>query len=145
MVSRVLILLFTSCVVWFGCDLFFSFQMQGSYFDVLVVFLAGTLCLVSIGLIIACRGTNEELTNGFINFICWPMMFLSEVWFSIEGSSDWVKGAAQALPLTHFLSAARKIINDGATLADVSFEMGILLLMTLVFLSIGSFFFSWTK
>jgi len=145
MVSRVLILLFTSFVVWFGCNFFFSFHMQGSYFDVFVVFLAGTICLVSLGLVIACRGTNEELTNGFINFICWPMMFLSEVWFSIEGASAWVKNVAKVLPLTYFLSAARKIINDGASLSDVSPEITILLLMSLVFLFIGSLLFSWTR
>jgi len=145
LVSRVVILLATSFLVWFGCDLFFSFQMQGSYFDAFVIFLAGTICLVSLGLIIACRGTNEELTNGAINFICWPMMFLSEVWFSIEGASPWVKSIAKALPLTHFLSAIRKIINDGATLSEVSSEMTILLVMSLVFLSIGSLLFSWTR
>jgi len=145
MVSRVLILLSTSFLVWFGCDFFFSFQMQGSYFDVFVVFLAGTICLVSLGLVIACRGTNEELTNGAINFICWPMMFLSEVWFSLEGASGWVKAVAKALPLTHFLTAARKIINDGATLGDVSSEIFILLVMSLVFLAIGSLLFSWTR
>ena len=145
LVSRVLILLATSTVVWLGCDLLFSFQMQGSYFDAFVVFFSGTLCLVSLGLIVACRGTNEELTNGVINFICWPMMFLSEVWFSIEGASAWVKTAAKALPLTHFLTAARKVINDGATLSDVSHEVFILLLMSFVFLAIGSMLFSWTK
>ena len=145
LVSRVVILLSTSFLVWFGCDFFFSFQMHGSYFDAFVVFLAGTICLVSLGLIIACRGTNEELTNGFINFICWPMMFLSEVWFSVEGASAWVKSIAKALPLTHFLSAIRKIINDGATLSQVSSEITILLVMSLIFLSIGSLLFSWTK
>ena len=145
MVSRVLILLFTSHVVWFGCDFIFSFQMQGSYFDAFVIFLVGTICLVSLGLIVACRGTNEELANGFINFICWPMMFLSEVWFSIEGASEWVKNVAKFFPLTHFLSAARKIINDGAVLSDVTFEITILLVMSVVFLSIGSVLFSWTK
>jgi len=49
------------------------------------------------------------------------------------------------LPLTHFLSAARQIINDGAGLAQVSNEIGIMSVMSLVFLSIGSIFFSWTK
>ncbi|MFH2060688.1 MAG: ABC transporter permease [Pseudomonadota bacterium] len=145
LVSRVMILALTSSLVWFGCDFIFSFNMQGSYVDIFVVFLAGTICLVSFGLIIACRGTNEELTNGIINFICWPMMFLSEVWFSIEGSSTWVQSIAKSLPLTHFLSAARKIINDGAGLAQVSSEITILMVMSLVFLSIGSIFFSWTK
>jgi ABC-2 type transport system permease protein len=145
LVSRVMILVCTSFVVWFGCDFFFSFNMHGSYLDIFVVFLAGTICLVSMGLILACRGTNEELTNGIINFICWPMMFLSEVWFSIEGASAWVKSIASAFPLTHFLSAARKIINDGATLSQVSSELTILAVMSLVFLTIGSVLFSWTR
>ena len=145
MASRLLVLISSTILVWFGCDLIFSFQMYGSYFDIFVVFLAGCICLTSLGLILACRGTNEELTNGFINFICWPMMFLSEVWFSIEGSSAWVKSVANALPLTHFLSAARKVINDGAGLAQVSFELTVLMIMTLVFLTIGSVLFSWTR
>ena len=145
LVSRVLILMATSFFVWFGCDLFFSFQMQGSYVDAFVIFLAGTICLSSLGLVLACRGTNEELTNGMINFICWPMMFLSEVWFSMEGASEWVKTVAGVLPLTHFLSALRKVINDGATLSQVSGEMTLLLVMSLVFLSIGSVLFSWTR
>lgn len=145
MISRVLVLLSTSAVVWFGADLIFHFQMNGSYLDILCVYLAGTLCLISVGLIFACRGTNEELTNGLINFVCWPMMFLSEVWFSIEGASPWVKSAAKLLPLTHFLNAARKVINDGATLMDVTPEILIMLAMTAVFMTVGSFLFSWTR
>jgi len=145
LISRVIILLATSFVVWFGCDLIFSFNMHGSYFDAFIVFFAGSTCLVCLGLVLACRGTNEELTNGFINFICWPMMFLSEVWFSIEGASSWVQNISKVLPLTYFLSAVRKIINDGAALSDVSHEIFILCAMSLLFLSVGSLLFSWTK
>lgn len=145
MASRVVVLMSTSALVWLGCDLIFSFQMKGSYLDVFAVFLAGTVCMISLGLVMACRGTNEELTNGAINFICWPMMFLSEVWFSIEGASGWVKHAASVLPLTHFLTAARKVINDGATLSQVSFEVTFLMVLSAVFLISGSILFSWTK
>ncbi len=145
LISRVVVSMAASIVVWAGCDAIFSFQMQGSYVDAFIVFFFGTVCLVSFGLILACRGTNEELTNGIINFICWPMMFLSEVWFSIEGTAVWIRQMAGFLPLTHFLSAARKVINDGATLSQVSQEMMILAVMSLVFLAIGSWLFSWTR
>lgn len=145
LVSRVVILLFSSGLVWVGCDFLFSFHMKGSYLDALVVFLAGIVCLVSFGLVLACRGTNEEVTNGIINFICWPMMFLSEVWFSIEGAAAWVKQVAKVLPLTYFLKAARQVINDGATLGQVSHEIMMMIFLSLVFLAIGSRFFSWTK
>jgi ABC-2 type transport system permease protein len=145
MASRVVVLMSTSALVWFGCDFIFSFSMKGSYLDAFVVFLAGTVCMICLGLVLACRGTNEELTNGIINFICWPMMFLSEVWFSIEGTAGWVKSAAKVLPLTHFLNAARMVINDGAVLSDVTFEIAVLIGLSLVFLFIGSLLFSWTK
>jgi ABC-type multidrug transport system permease subunit len=140
-----MILLFSSWVVWLGCDLIFSFKMNGSYLDAGIVFLAGTVSLVSLGLVVASRGTSEELTSGLINFISWPMMFLSEVWFSLEGASSWVKTVAKVFPLTHFLSALRKIINDGATLSQVSGEVAILAAMSLVCLLVGSALFSWTR
>ena len=145
MASRVVVLMSTSALVWFGCDFIFSFHIKGSYLDTFIIFLAGTVCMICLGLVMACRGTNEELTNGIINFICWPMMFLSEVWFSIEGTSGWVKNVANLLPLTHFLAAARKVINDGATLGQVSYEISFMLAMSLIFLCIGSALFSWTK
>lgn len=145
MLSRVVVLLCTSGAVWLGCDLIFSFKMYGSYFDAAVVFLVGTVSLVSLGLVLASRGTSEELSSGLINFISWPMMFLSEVWFSLEGASQWVKTVAKAFPLTHFLTALRKIINDGATLSQVSHELTILAIMSVVCLLIGSALFSWTK
>jgi len=73
------------------------------------------------------------------------MMFLSGVWFSLEGASPWVKSVSQIFPLTHLLKAARKIMHDGAGLMDVSLEIVILSVMTLAFLTLGAAMFSWNK
>jgi ABC-type multidrug transport system permease subunit len=97
------------------------------------------------GLVLAARGASEEFTNGVLNFLSWPMMFLSEVWFSLEGAPEWVRQVAACFPLTHLLSAARKIMNEGAGLVDVAPQLSILTLMTMVFLSIGAALFSWTR
>jgi len=143
--SRIFLLMFTLTVVWTGCDLIFSFTVLGSYFDLFLVFTLGSLSLTALGLVLASRGTSEEFTTGILNFISWPMMFLSEVWFSLEGAPQWVKNAAQIFPLTHLLTAARKIMHDGAGLADISLELLVLTLMTLAFLSMGASLFSWHK
>ncbi|MFO7750451.1 MAG: ABC transporter permease [Desulfobacteraceae bacterium] len=145
MMSRVFLLLFTVAVVWAGCDAVFSFHTAGSLVDAAVVFLAGSISLVSMGLVLACRGTSEEFASGMINFISWPMMFLSEVWFSLEGAAQWVQDFSRLFPLTHMLKALRKIINDGAHLGDVIPEITFLTIITLVCLSTASFFFSWTE
>jgi ABC-type multidrug transport system permease subunit len=80
-----------------------------------------------------------------LNFISWPMMFLSEVWFSLEGAPEWVKRFSDFLPLTHLLRAARKVMNDGASLAEVSGECLILIAFTLSCLTLAAFLFSWNE
>jgi len=132
-------------VVWLGCDFIFSFTVLGSYVDLMLIFFLGSTSLTALGLVLASRGTSEEFTTGVLNFISWPMMFLSEVWFSLEGAPQWVKAAARIFPLTHILTAVRKIMHDGAGLMDVSVEITILALMTLAFLGLGGLMFSWNK
>ncbi len=141
--SRIFLLLFTLVVVWVGADLLFSFHVAGSYLHLFLVFTLGGLALTAMGLALAARGTSEEFASGVLNFIAWPMMFLSEVWFSIEGAPQWVKRFAELLPLTHVLRAARRIMNDGADLAAVAPECAILAGITLLFLALGASLFSW--
>ncbi len=145
MLSRIFIMMFMVVVIWTGGDLIFSFEVKGSFINLLLVFLAGSTSMCALGLVIASRGINEELTSGVINFLCWPMMFLSEVWFSIEGAPDWLISFAKIFPLTHMLNGARKVMNDGATFFEIVPELSILLIMTIALLTIGSFLFSWNE
>lgn len=145
LLSRIFVLMFTLVIIWVGCDLIFKFTVAGSYLDLCAAFLIGGLSLTAMGLLVASRGTSEEFTSGLLNFITWPMMFLSEVWFSIEGAPRWVQTVAQTFPLTHMLRAIRKIMNEGASLADVGLELTVLLLMTTACLSLGAKMFSWHK
>jgi ABC-type multidrug transport system permease subunit len=144
-ISRIFLLMFTLVIVWTGCDLIFGFNVQGSYINLFIIFFLGSLSLTALGLVLASRGTSEEFTTGILNFISWPMMFLSEVWFSLEGAPQWVKSFAKIFPLTHMLTAARKVMHDAAGLIDVGPEIMILSLMTLGFLSLGAALFSWNK
>jgi ABC-2 type transport system permease protein len=145
LLSRIFLLMFTFGVVWFGCDLIFDFQMQGSLPLFLFTFFLGGLSLCSIGLLLAARGTSEEFTSGALNFISWPMMFLSEVWFSLEGAPHWVQQISWLLPLTHLLKAARKVMNEGAGFADIQLECGLMMLTSVIFLSCAARLFSWNE
>ncbi len=145
MLSRIFLLMFTFCIIWFGSDLIFDFRMQGSLALFLFTFFLGGLSLCSIGLLLAARGTSEEFTSGALNFISWPMMFLSEVWFSLEGAPHWVQQLSWFFPLTHLLKAARKVMNDGATLVDIQLECSLMVLTTLIFLMLAARIFSWVE
>ena len=145
MLSRIFLLMFSLIIVWIGCTIIFNFRMVGSYFNVFLIFLLGGCSLTALGLLVACRGISEEFTSGILNFITWPMMFLSEVWFSLEGAPQWVKVMAKFFPLTHINNAVRRIMNDGAGLADVSFEVMTLTALTVVSLVVGARLFTWSR
>ncbi len=143
LVSRLFIVMFMSSVVYIGCNLFFDFYMLGSYFDLLIIAILGAFSLITLGLLVASRSKSEELIGGLLNLSSWPMMLLSGVWFSLEGAPNTVKVFADFLPLTHLVAGARKIITEGATLADISYHVSILMIMSVVFLSLGAYLFSW--
>ena len=111
----------------------------------ILIYLVGGASLTSIGLLVASRWVSEEFTSGILNFFTWPMMFLSEVWFSLEGSPNWVIYLSKLLPLTHINNAVRRVMIDGANLIDVSKELIVLVVITSVCLAVGSKLFSWNR
>lgn len=143
LLSRLFIVMFMSTVVYTGCNVLFDFYMLGRYIDLFIVGALGAFCLISLGLLIASRSKSDELIGGLLNLTTWPMMILSGVWFSLEGAPDLLKVFADFMPLTHIVSGARAIITEGATLTDISYHINILVIMSVLFLALGSFLFSW--
>lgn len=144
-VSRMFLLLLSTTIVYTGCVLLYGFECLGSYLALVLVFALGGFSMVALGLLVACRISSEEFVGGILNMTTYPMMFLSEVWFSLEGSQPWVQQVAFFFPLFHLVKAARKIMNDGAGFMEVQIHVYVLLVMSIVFLSAGSLFFKWQK
>ncbi|GAB3003342.1 ABC transporter permease [Psychrosphaera aestuarii] len=142
-VSRLMIVMFLSSMVFIGCDLLFDFYMLGSYLDLIVVAALGAFSLISLGLMIASRSRSEELTGGLLNLATWPMMILSGVWFSLEGSPEFIQTISQFLPLTHLVEGARAIMTEGASLMDIKHHVLTLIGMIVVFLTAGTVMFRW--
>ncbi len=141
--SRLWLILAVAIVVFFGTDIFVDFAMYGSYLTLFLVFAMGAFCMISMGLVIAARLASEELAEGLLNLISWPMMFLSGVWFSLEGANPMVQQFAKVFPLTHMIAAARAVMFDGATLAGVAPQLVVLAAMSAVFLAVGAMLFRW--
>ncbi len=141
--SRLFIVVTMAAIVFALCNWVFDFYMVGSYFTLLVVAASGALCLIALGLLISCRSQSEELVSGVSNLTTWPMMLLSGVWFSLEGASEFIIGLSKIFPLTHMLSAARAVMTDGATIADLRFELGLLLGLGALFIALAGMMFKW--
>ncbi|WP_455380043.1 ABC transporter permease [Acidihalobacter prosperus] len=142
-ISRLWIMLLVTTIIFVGLKLILHFPVAGSYLDLLIVFLMGSACLISLGMLIAARIRSEEFAEGLLNAITWPMMFLSGVWFSLAGLNPWVQKLALIFPLTHIVDAARAVMLDGDGLAVIAPHLITLLVMTIVFMLIGAWSFRW--
>jgi ABC-2 type transport system permease protein len=141
--SRLWLLLLVNVMIYIGMDLFVDFRMHGSYFNLFLVFLLGSINLICCGLVVAARISSEEVANGVLNLFSWPMMFLSGVWFSLEGAHPLMQKFALLLPLTHVTEAAREVMIDGAGLVDIADHLLLLGLSSAILLWIGARIFRW--
>lgn len=144
-ISRMFVIFLTTGIVYTACMMIYGFENRGSNLTLLLIFMLGSFSMISLSLIIASRSDSEEFAGGVLNLLSWPMMLLSEVWFSMEGARPWVITLSKFLPLTHLTTGVRLVMNDGATLYDIRYQVLILTAMSLIFLAAGSFFFRWQK
>jgi len=142
-VSRLIIVLSVTSILFAGSYFLLDFYVLGSFINLFIIALLGATSMIALSLVIASKSHSEELTGGLLNFLSWPMMFLSGVWFSLEGAHPVVQQMADFFPLTHMLQAARAVMTDGATLTDIQYHLFVLAGMTGGFLLLGSWMFDW--
>jgi len=141
--SRLLVVMTSSTVVYLGALLILDFPMRGSYAALALTYLVGALCMISLGLLVASRLRTEELADGLLNLMSWPMLLLSGVWFSMEGTSRAAQWLSEAMPLTHLVNAARAIMIDGAGVLDVLPQLALLLALAGILLVVAARIFRW--
>ena len=117
--------------------------MLGSHFDLFLFYLSGCFAMCSMGLLVASFISSEELVNGLLDMLTFPMMFLSEIWFSLEGSPEWVQSIARFLPLWHMTDGMRKIMYEGVSLSELIQPFMVLLFIGLILTVIGAKNFRW--
>jgi ABC-2 type transport system permease protein len=141
--SRLGLILFVTVVLYVGIGTLIHFHTAGSISLLALIALLGSLSMIALGLTIAARFSSEELVGGLLNLLTWPMMLLSGVWYSLEGSPKWVQWVAEIFPLTHVLAAARAVMIDAANVTDIAPHLLYLTVTTLVFLAFGAWSFRW--
>jgi ABC-2 type transport system permease protein len=141
--SRLSLIVFVTVALYVVIAAFIHFHSAGSLALLLLLAVVGSLSMIALGLTIAARFASEELVGGLLNLLTWPMMLLSGVWFSIEGSPRWVQWVADIFPLTQVIQAARAVMLDGAGIQRIMPNLIYLAVTTLVFLAFGAWSFRW--
>ncbi|MEM9101283.1 MAG: ABC transporter permease [Pseudomonadota bacterium] len=141
--SRFFIVTLVTTFIFIATKLLLGFTVVGNYFYLFITFILGASAMIALGFLVASTSKSEELTSGMLNVASWPMMMLSNVWFSLENAPQMIKGLANLLPLTHLVTASRSIMIEGAGFEQIAHHWIALLLMSLLFFSASAKFFDW--
>ena len=86
----------------------------------------GSPSFSALGLLIASRARTIEAASGLMNVTMMPMWIVSGEFFSSQRFPEALQPAIRALPLTALIDALRANMLQGASLARVAPQMGIL-------------------
>jgi ABC-type multidrug transport system permease subunit len=107
------------------------------------MFLAGNIAFAGIAVLVSSHTSNTEVGNGLINFVVFPLMVLSGIFFSYQNFPDWSLPVIRNLPLTILTDGIRSIFNEGAGYHEVTFPILILTATGALFFAAGLKIFKW--
>lgn len=132
-----------SSVLFLFALITFNMTIQGSTSALILMFLAGNIAFSGIAVFVSSHTSNTEVGNGLINFVVFPMMILSGIFFSYQNFPDWSLPVIRFLPLTILTDGIRSIFNEGAGFAEAAFPILILLTIGVLFFAAGLRIFKW--
>jgi ABC-2 type transport system permease protein len=109
----------------FGFTLVHGLLTVGS---MLLLSALGLIVFMGFGFVVSGIARNESAVPPIANIITLPQFLLSGTFFSISVFPSWLQPICKVLPLTYLNDAMRKIAFEGASLADVGVQVGILFL-----------------
>jgi ABC-type multidrug transport system permease subunit len=123
--------------------LVFGVPIRGSLLLVAGICALGSLAFGAIGLLLSSRARTVEAASGLMNLTMLPMWILSGVFFSSQRFPDAVQPIIAALPLTALNDALRATMLQGATLAGIASQIGVLAAWLLVCFPVALKLFRW--
>lgn len=135
--GKVIVELLRALILLLVAILLFNVTIKGGILQTFIVLVVGALCFVGFGIMLSSRATTQEDYSQLVMPFSMPMMFVSGVFYPIE-TMPWIfQKIAYIFPLTYLNDAMRGIMIKGQSLADVWFDLAILLGFTLIFFIIG--------
>jgi ABC-2 type transport system permease protein len=142
-ISNAFVGLLALVVMFATAVIVFDLNMRGSYFNLAIVVLLGTILMFGIGLAIGGWAKNENQAAPVAQLVSLPMMFLSGVFFPVFLMPEALRNITQFIPLTPVIDSIRLVITENASLVELAPQIGIMLAWTLIIYLIAFKVFSW--
>jgi ABC-2 type transport system permease protein len=119
--------LLAAALMFVAAVLFFDLTMRGSYLNLAVVVVLGTVTLFGIGLALGGWAKNENQAAPLAQLVTLPMMFLSGVFFPTFLMPETLQNISQFIPLTPIVESIRLVITENASLLDLGPQLAVII------------------
>ncbi|AYC30272.1 ABC transporter permease [Paenisporosarcina cavernae] len=130
-------------IVLLVANLIFDVKVSGSWFNLLLFVILGTLAFMAIGFIIAGIAKTPESAAPIAGFLSFPMLFLGGVFFPISNMPEFLQPIVEILPIAHLTHALRETMNVGTPITDLGLEVLILFAWLVGAFFVASRTFKW--
>jgi ABC-2 type transport system permease protein len=107
-----------------------------------VALLISMLSIMTIGFVIASVVPTARFAQPVGGFVLYPMLFLSGLFFPVDGMSPALRAAARATPMTYAVSLLRGAWTGEPWLAH-AVDVGALAVFAALFTAVSARFFRW--
>ena len=97
-------------------SIFYDVQIYAHTFPAMLLTLlvgAGSFC--ALGLAVASLIPNADSAPGIVNVTLLPIIFISDIFYSIEGAPRWLESVANFFPVKHFANALQVTFNPSTS------------------------------
>jgi len=140
--AALMVVAVSSVLLTFGTAAALGFHSQGSLWAAVLIGAVTSLSIIGIGLVVACFTRTVSQAFVVANFPLGLLMFFSGAIFPVPTVKLFtiggrVVGLYDLLPPTHAVAALNKILTLGADLSEVSFEIGALVVLSVLYFLVG--------
>lgn len=107
---------------------------------VCLLLILGTICFSALGFLVANFSENEGQVNMISNLITMPMIFMSEAFYTLDNSPEWIQKISNFSPFTYFVESINSVISNFELIATPVY---ILSAFTIGFLFLSIVTFKW--
>ena len=112
----------------------------------LIVFVAaGVICFAALGVAFSHAIPNFESTSAYVNAVFLPVILISGVFYDAARAPGFIKGIAQALPLTHLINGLSGAMVKGTSIGANISALGVIAVWAVLGMALAVRGFSWDQ
>jgi ABC-2 type transport system permease protein len=124
---------------------FFGTGWPRDWAELVVFVAAGVICFAALGVAFSHAIPNFEATSAYVNAVFLPVILISGVFYDAAKAPGFIKGIAEALPLTHLINGLSGAMVKGTSIGTNISALGVIAVWAVLGIALAVRGFTWDQ